>query len=112
MNLYAGKFPQRERSVRRYPAYDVKLKVPKQGHDGFREENAGVEVLLGCDVAYEDDAPATMEQYSHDVTHFLTWAADPYMEERKQTGIKVMIFLAVFTGLMYAYKRKIWSNVH
>ena len=63
-------------------------------------------------VAYEDGSPETVEQYSKDVVNFLTWAADPYMEERKRTGIKVLIFLAVFAGLMYAVKRKIWSDVH
>lgn len=68
--------------------------------------------LMDGQVAYEDDAPATVDQYAKDVSEFLTWAADPYMEERKQTGIKVILFLAVFAGIMYAYKRKIWSQVH
>lgn len=63
-------------------------------------------------IAYEDGKPETLEQYAEDVTHFLTWASDPYMEERKQTGVKVILFLLVFAGLMYAYKRKIWSDVH
>ena len=34
------------------------------------------------------------------------------MEERKRLGIKVLLFLLVFTGLMYALKRKIWSDLH
>lgn len=63
-------------------------------------------------VAYEDDVPQTVDQYSRDVAEFLTWAADPYMEERKRTGIKVLIFLAVFAGLMYAVKRRIWAKLH
>jgi len=63
-------------------------------------------------VAYEDGSPETVEQYARDVVNFLVWAADPYLQERKRTGIKVLIFLAVFAGIMYAVKRKIWSNVH
>lgn len=63
-------------------------------------------------IVYEDGSPQTVEQYAHDVVNFLTWAADPYMEERKRTGIKVLIFLAIFAGILYAYKRKIWANAH
>lgn len=63
-------------------------------------------------VAYEDETPMTVDQYARDVVEFLTWAGDPYMEERKRTGIKAILFLLVFTGIMYAYKRRIWSDVH
>ena len=63
-------------------------------------------------VAYEDETPQTVDQYAKDVVHFLTWAADPYMEQRKRTGIAVLIFLAVFAGVMYAVKRRLWSDVH
>ena len=34
------------------------------------------------------------------------------MEERKRLGIKVMLFLLVLTGLLYALKRNIWSDLH
>jgi ubiquinol-cytochrome c reductase cytochrome c1 subunit len=63
-------------------------------------------------VAYEDETPATADQYAKDVVEFLTWAGDPYMEERKRTGIKAILFLAVFALIMYAYKRRIWQDVH
>ncbi|MBI1300093.1 MAG: cytochrome c1 [Alphaproteobacteria bacterium] len=63
-------------------------------------------------IAYEDGSPDTVEQYAKDVTHFLTWAADPYMEERKRTGFRVIVFLIIFAGIMYAVKKKIWSDVH
>lgn len=62
-------------------------------------------------VAYEDETPTTKEQYARDVATFLTWAAEPEMEERKRTGIKVILFLLVFAGIMYAVKRKIWADV-
>ncbi len=63
-------------------------------------------------VTYSDGAPESVDQYARDVAHFLTWAAEPHMEERKRTGVKVFLFLLVFTGVMYAVKRKIWSAVH
>jgi ubiquinol-cytochrome c reductase cytochrome c1 subunit len=63
-------------------------------------------------VAYEDGTPQTVEQYARDVTEFLTWAADPYMEERKRTGRATLIFLLVLAGIMYAVKRRIWADQH
>ncbi len=63
-------------------------------------------------VAYEDGTPQTLEQYAKDVSHFLMWAADPYMEDRKRTGIKVILFLIVFAGIMYALKKKVWKDAH
>ncbi len=62
-------------------------------------------------VAYEDGTPTTAEQYARDVSAFLMWAAEPKMEERKQTGVKVILFLLVFAGIMYGVKRKIWADV-
>lgn len=63
-------------------------------------------------VSYADGSPETVSQYAHDVAQFLTWAADPKLEERKRTGLKALLFLLVFTGIMYAAKRKIWSDLH
>ncbi len=64
-------------------------------------------------VAYEStDVPQTVDQYAKDVAHFLTWAAEPEMEVRKQTGLKALIFLGVFAALMYAVKRKLWAKLH
>lgn len=62
-------------------------------------------------VAYADESPQTVEQYAKDVAQFIAWAAEPKMEERKRVGLKVFLFLLVFTGVMYAAKRKLWSNV-
>ena len=63
-------------------------------------------------VTYADGTEATIEQMSADVTQFLAWAAEPTLEERKQTGVKTMLFLIVLTGLLYATKRKVWADVH
>ncbi len=63
-------------------------------------------------VAYADGTEATPEQMALDITTFLNWAAEPELGERKSLGVKVMLFLLVFTGMLYALKRKIWADVH
>jgi ubiquinol-cytochrome c reductase cytochrome c1 subunit len=62
-------------------------------------------------VKYTDGAPETLKQYSLDVAAFLYWAAEPKLEDRKKTGLNVMIFLIVFAGLLYFTKRRIWAGV-
>ena len=39
-------------------------------------------------------------------------AGEPTLEARKQTGLKVMLFLIVLTALLYATKRKVWAHLH
>ena len=63
-------------------------------------------------VEFADGTPATLEQMSHDLASFLTWTAEPFLEERKQTGIAVILFLIVFTAMLYAIKRKVWADLH
>lgn len=67
--------------------------------------------LHGNDVTYADGTPARLGQEAHDVVTFLTWAANPEMVERKQIGVRVVLFLALMGGLTYAVKRRLWANV-
>jgi ubiquinol-cytochrome c reductase cytochrome c1 subunit len=62
-------------------------------------------------VTYEDGSPQTVDQYARDVSAFLMWAAEPHLTVRKQTGFSVMAFLALFAGLVYLTKRKVWAEV-
>ena len=62
-------------------------------------------------VTFSDGTPATVEQMAKDVVVFLQWAAEPEMEHRKSMGLKVMIFLLVFTVFFYMAKKKIWKNL-
>ena len=41
-------------------------------------------------VKYDDGTPATVDNYARDVVAFLSWAADPTLEERKRMGLLVM----------------------
>lgn len=63
-------------------------------------------------VQYADGTKATLDQEARDVTTFLTYAANPEMEQRKRIGVRMVLFLAFLTGVTYAVKRKTWANVH
>ena len=67
--------------------------------------------LIDDRVQFDDGTKATLNQEAKDVAAFLNWAADPKLEERKRTGLAVMIFLVVLTGLLYASYRRVWANV-
>jgi ubiquinol-cytochrome c reductase cytochrome c1 subunit len=98
---------------------------------GYQEPPAGVEVPTGThynpyfvaaaslamapplsdgQVTYEDGSPETLDQYAKDVSAFLMWAAEPHLEERKRTGFMVMVFLAIFTILIYLTKKSVYAN--
>lgn len=62
-------------------------------------------------VEYTDGTKATVEQMSSDVTQFLAWAAEPKLEERHSTGIRVILFLLVLIGLTYGSYKAIWADV-
>jgi ubiquinol-cytochrome c reductase cytochrome c1 subunit len=63
-------------------------------------------------VVYADGTPATVAQQASDVTQFLHFVAEPKLEERKQTGLRAMLFLITLAGVLYAYKRKVWRDLH
>ena len=62
-------------------------------------------------VEYTDGTEATVDQMAKDVTTFLSWAAEPELEERHRTGVKVIIYLILLTILVYLSMKKIWSRV-
>jgi ubiquinol-cytochrome c reductase cytochrome c1 subunit len=67
--------------------------------------------LLDGSVDYADGTNATEDQMAKDVTTFLTWAADPHLEARHKTGVKVLIFLIILTGLVYLSMKRLWSRI-
>jgi ubiquinol-cytochrome c reductase cytochrome c1 subunit len=62
-------------------------------------------------VEYTDGTQASVDQMAKDVTTFLTWAAEPELEERHRTGVKVLIYLILLTTLVYLSMKKIWSRI-
>jgi ubiquinol-cytochrome c reductase cytochrome c1 subunit len=63
-------------------------------------------------VTYADGTANTVEQEAHDVVTFLTWTAEPKMEERKRTGFNVILFLLAFSTLLFFTYRRIWHGEH
>ncbi|PZU58790.1 MAG: cytochrome c1 [Sphingobium sp.] len=61
-------------------------------------------------VTYSDGTKATVDQMSTDVSAFLMWTAEPKLESRKSTGLAVLIFLLIATGLAYLSYRNIWAD--
>lgn len=62
-------------------------------------------------VEYTDGTPTTVGQYGRDVAAFLMWAAEPTLDARKRLGFQVMIFLIIFTALLYFTKKRVWHLV-
>lgn len=121
------------------PDLSLMIKARKGGADyvhavltGYGEAPAGVQLMDGMSynayfpgqqiamgaplsegsVEYADGTKATVDQMAKDVAAFLAWTAEPEMEARKRLGLKVLLFLLVLTGMLFALKRMIWSDVH
>jgi len=62
-------------------------------------------------VEYTDGTKATVDQMAKDVTTFLSWAAEPELEARHKTGVKVLIYLILLTTLVYLSMKRIWSRI-
>lgn len=67
--------------------------------------------LWGDDVAFQDGTEATIQQQAHDVTAFLTWAAEPKMVDRKQAGVRNLVLLVIFAALAWYSNKKLWKPV-
>ncbi len=67
--------------------------------------------LWGDDVEYGDGTEPTLEREARDISQFLMWAAEPTMIERKQAGIRNIVFLLIFAVLLFFVNRRIWANV-
>ena len=67
--------------------------------------------LYGDDVTYADGADSSVDAISKALVNFLAWTAEPAMETRKRTGVAVLIFLVLLSGLSYGAMRFIWADV-
>jgi len=61
-------------------------------------------------VTYKDGTPATKEQMAKDVAAFLTWTAEPKLENRHTAGLAAVIFLLIFSTLAYLSYREVWHG--
>ena len=68
--------------------------------------------LADGQVTFDDGAANKVDDMARDVSAFLTWTAEPKMEERKSMGFMVLIYLAILAVLLYFVKNKIWHEQH
>jgi len=62
-------------------------------------------------VTYAEGNPQpTVKQMAADVAAFLVWTAEPKMENRKNAGLAVVLFLLVATLLGYLAYRELWGS--
>jgi len=66
-------------------------------------------IVADGQVTYADGTAPTVEQMSTDVSAFLTWTAEPKLENRHRWGLTVLIFLIFATILGYLSYRNIWA---
>jgi len=62
-------------------------------------------------VTYADGTPATVPQMARDVTVFLSWMAEPDLEQRHEMGIKVLLFLLILSVLLYGVYQVLWKDI-
>jgi len=62
-------------------------------------------------ITYKDGTPATKSQLAKDVSCFLRWAAEPWHDDRKKLGMKVMPLLAIMCMGMAYTTRHSWQSV-
>jgi ubiquinol-cytochrome c reductase cytochrome c1 subunit len=62
-------------------------------------------------VEYADGTEPTAEQHAADVAAFLMWAAEPKMMERKEAGLRNILWLGLLAIMMFYVNKKIWAPV-
>lgn len=63
-------------------------------------------------VTYSDGTKATVDQMAHDVATFLSWTAEPKMEERKRIGFGVILFMLALSTVLYLAYHRTWHGKH
>ncbi|WP_029520807.1 c-type cytochrome [Persephonella sp. IF05-L8] len=52
------------------------------------------------------------KEATEETLKYLEEIADPHKEQRQKVGIIVLAYMLVMIGLTYAWKKKIWKNLH
>ncbi|QQN73068.1 cytochrome c1 [Croceicoccus sp. YJ47] len=61
-------------------------------------------------VTFDDGSPAGIDDMARDVSAFLTWTAEPKLEQRHQTGWPVVLFLIFASILAYMAYQNVWRD--
>lgn len=84
---------------------------PVHANDSEAEGGHGAAETLELVIPGSMD-PSEYDRAVRDLVAYLTYMAEPVQLERRQLGIRVILFLLVFLVLAYFMKREYWKDVH
>ncbi len=109
-SLVTGYGPQPAALLKQFP----EAKTPASLHYNpyFANLNIAMPPPLVADgqVTYSDGTKPSVDQMAQDVAAYLMWAAEPKLGNRHRTGVAVLIYLLIGTGLLYGAYRNIWRD--
>jgi len=62
-------------------------------------------------LGHDKEDEADLKEQARAVASFLAFIAEPHQIQRKKIGLWVMIFLVLFTIVLYALKREVWKDI-
>lgn len=109
-SLITGYQPQPADLLKKFP--DSKTPEGLHYNPYFANLNLAMAPPLVTDgqVTYGDGTNPTVDQMAQDIAAFLTWTAEPKLENRRSAGLAVVFFLLIATGLAYMSYRNIWAD--
>lgn len=94
------------------PPADLEVPAGLHYNSAYKTDLIAMAAPLTDDiVTYKDRTPATVNQMAYDVVNFLAWAGEPFMEERKRLGLKVILYLSIMALLLLLIKNYVWSKL-
>lgn len=85
---------------------------PSVGMPHILWELEGVKTASGDMVVPGKLSTAEYDAAVGDLVNYLVYMGEPVQAERRQMGIWVLLFLAVFTVIAYLLKKEYWKDVH
>jgi len=77
-------------------------------HDGVSSEHfSGFETVQAGSMTTEE-----YDAFVADLVNFMVYVAEPVQTERRDLGVYVLIFLAIFFVFAYMLKKEYWKDVH
>lgn len=67
--------------------------------------------LADGQVEFDDHHDNSVHHMSADVAAFLMWAAEPKMTDRKMSGFVAVLFLVMFSSLLFLVNKSLWRKV-
>jgi ubiquinol-cytochrome c reductase cytochrome c1 subunit len=86
---------------------DPVIETVKDAHDGNEHKVVTLEL-----VEPGLQTPVEFDRTVRDLVNFLDYMGEPAKHERRQLGVKVIIFLLVFLVVAYLMKKEYWKDIH